>query len=178
MNKPKLETLRLNLDQPVESDIPDIVAALNHKIYSENMTPIPFPYQEENAEFWISMAEKGLEHGNQCIFAIREKASPKIIGGIGLTVDKNDNKAEVGYWISQDYWKMGYASEALETILKFGLEELKLKRIFATHYDFNPASGRVMEKAGMQKEGFLKAHTKKYGKYHNHVIYAVVNEDI
>ena len=71
----------------------------------------------------------------------------KIIGAIGLH-DRNDDKAELGYWIAVPFWNKGYATEAASAILNFGIKELKFHKIYATHFIHNPASGRIMEKIG------------------------------
>ena len=68
--------------------------------------------------------------------------------------------------------------KATKGIIDFGFQVLKLKRIFATHFDFNKASGKVLEKAGMKKEGILEAYTKKNNEYQNHILYAIINHKI
>ncbi|WP_370583342.1 GNAT family N-acetyltransferase [Pedobacter sp. ASV28] len=127
----------------------------------------------ESAKCWINLSKTGFENKDHYIFAIRLE---KIIGGIGLRIDKAANKAELGYWLAETYWNKSFATEAAQAIIKFSFETLKLKRIFATHFDFNLASGKVMEKAGMKKEGFLRCHTQKNGTYQNHILYAIINE--
>jgi len=99
-----------------------------------------------------------------------------MIGAIDLGIDSRHNKAERGYWLDAKYWNQGFATEAVKSIITFGFDELKLKRIYATHFDHNLASGRVMEKAGMQREGTLKCHTLKNGKYQNHILYAIISQ--
>ncbi len=178
MDFPKLETERLILDAPKEHDLENIAKILNNEIYSKNTINIPFPYTFDSARFWFTLSENGFKNENQYIFAIRLKDSQKIIGGIDLGIDKNFNKAELGYWLDEDFWNQGFATEAVIKIIDFGFKHLKLKRIFATHFDFNPASGKVLEKSGMKKEGELKAHTKKGNIYHNHILYAIINEDL
>lgn len=175
---PKLETASLILNCPEQDDTPKIAAILNDEIYSKNTINIPFPYTAENAEFWISLAKESFESNSQYIFAIRLKENPEIIGGIDLGIDKTFNKAELGYWVAKEYWNKGIATEAGKEVIKFGFENLNLKRIFATHFDFNESSGRVMEKMGMKKEGVLRSHTFKNGEYQNHLIYAIINEKL
>ena len=175
-NFPSLETDRLILNFPEEKDIPKITAILNDEIFSKNTVNIPYPYTEESAKFWISLAEQGFENKSQYVFAIRLKENSEIIGGIDLGIDKRFNKAELGYWIEKKYWNKGIATEVGNAIIKFGFENLKLKRIFATHFDFNKSSGKVMEKMGMKKEGILHSHTFKNGEYQNHILYAIIKE--
>lgn len=175
---PEIKTEKLILNQPEENDLGRIVRILNHPVYSKNTINIPFPYSENNARFWLELAKSGFENKTHYIFAIRLKENSQIIGGIDLGIDQRFNKAELGYWIDETYWNKGFASEAANAIIKFGFEDLKLKRIFATHFDFNPSSGKVLEKAGMKKEGVLKCHTMKNGVYQNHILYAILNESV
>ncbi len=180
MNKsfPSLTTKRLILNQPLLTDIEDIVDTLTDKVYYQNTINIPKPYTKESAIYWINLSKDSFESETGYIFAIRETENGKIIGGIGLGVEKKFNKAELGYWLNKNYWNKGSTSEAVKAIIEFGFEKLKLKRIFATHFDFNIASGKVMEKVGMTKEGVLKCHTQKDGQYQDHVLYAIINEDL
>ncbi|MCO7319823.1 GNAT family N-acetyltransferase [Riemerella anatipestifer] len=173
---PKIETERLILNQPLLNDIKNIVDILNDETYSKNTINIPFPYTIKSAKFWVELAKQGFENKTQYIFAIRTKENSKIIGGIDLGIELRFNKAELGYWLDNKYWNHGYMTEAVKAVINFGFEKLKLKRIYATHFDFNPASGKVMQKCGMEKEGVLKCHTCKNGEYQNHILYSVINE--
>ena len=173
---PEIETERLILNQPLASDLESIAEILNRPVYSENTINIPFPYSADDAQFWINLAKRGYENQNHYIFAIRLKGQHKIIGGIDLGLDQRFNKAELGYWLSEKYWNNGFATEAVKSVIKFGFENLQLKRIFATHFDTNPSSGKVMQKSGMKKEGLVQCHTFKNGEYQNHVLYAIINE--
>ncbi len=171
-----ITTLRLRLSPPEETDIQRITTILTNDIYSKNTMNIPFPYTEDNARFWLALTKNGFEKGNQFIFAIRLKENNQLIGGIDLGIDQIFNKAELGYWLDKDYWNNGYTTEAVIAMIHFGFEKLKLKRIFASHFDCNTSSGRVLEKAGMKKEGVLLCHTCKNGKYQNHHLYAIINK--
>jgi RimJ/RimL family protein N-acetyltransferase len=77
--------------------------------------------------------------------------------------------------LDEYYWNKGYTTEAVKSMIKFGFETLKLKRIFATHFDFNVSSGKVLEKSNMKKEGFLECYTCKNDEYQNHILYAIIN---
>ena len=95
------------------------------------------------------------------------------MGAIGLH-DREDDKAELGYWIGIPYWDKGYVTEAAKAIIDFGLNELKLNKIFATHFIHNPASGRIMEKIGMEQEAVLIKEIKKDGEYFDLVRYCIL----
>lgn len=79
------------------------------------------------------------------------------IGTIALMpVCENDLCYEIAYCIGHSWWGNGYTAEALQAVLKFGFQEVGINRVEAYHSVNNPGSGRVMEKAGMQKEGFSR----------------------
>jgi RimJ/RimL family protein N-acetyltransferase len=76
------------------------------------------------------------------------------------------------------YWGRGYATEAALAVIAFGFEELGLNRIYAQHMASNPASGRVMQKAGMRHEGTLRQHVTKFGIVDDIAIYGILASDI
>lgn len=172
---PTIKTQNLFLNKPLEKDLEKIVLILNNEIYSKNTLNIPFPYQLENAKFFMDLVEKGFENKNQYTFAIRLQENGDIIGAIGLHIDVRFNKAEIGYWLDENFWNKGYATEATKAIIKFGFEKLNLKRIFASVFDFNNSSEKVLQNSGMKKEGVLECHTCKNGEYQNHILYAIIN---
>ena len=97
---------------------------------------------------------------------------------IGLmNVSREHEKAELGYWIGKPYWNNGYASEAAISVLKFGFEDLDLRRIHAHHLSRNPVSGRVLQKIGMQHEGHLRQHILKWGKYEDIDMYGILKTE-
>lgn len=74
----------------------------------------------------------------------------KAVGNIEV-VKILDKTAYLGYQISSDYWNKGMVTEALKAVLKYLFEEIGFEKCEACHVESNPASGRVMEKAGMKE---------------------------
>lgn len=109
-------------------------------------------------------------------FAVRLLQGP-LIGCVGLGITRSDERGELGYWVGVDYWNQGFMTEAAGACLQFGFEALALQRITSRHYASNPASGRVMEKIGMKKEGFLRRHMKKAGILHDIVEHGILKEE-
>lgn len=175
-NFPTLSTERLILSQPTVADTEDVVSQMNStsKI-SENTLTIPFPYHKEHADFWFQMAEYSFKNNDAFIFGIRKKENLKLIGAIGLHLDLAHNKAEVGYWLGKNFWNKGYISEALKEIVRFGFEELKLNKIYASHFHHNLASGKVLVKNGFTFEAELKQEILKQGTYLDIIRYSVFN---
>ena len=73
------------------------------------------------------------------------------MGAIGLEI--LEDEAALGYWLGEAYWHQGYMSEAASALTRFGLTGLGLHCIRARHSADNPASGRVLEKAGLRPAG-------------------------
>ncbi|QKG57232.1 GNAT family N-acetyltransferase [Hymenobacter sp. BRD128] len=158
---------RLRLRAFTLADVPRLVALAGNYEVAKNTLNIPHPYREEDARRWVQLTQENYAQQTSYAFAIELLATGEFIGGIGLTIERRFDRAEAGYWLGQPYWGRGLASEALAAVLRFGFEQLGLNKIYATHIAENQASGRVMLKNGMVKEGELAQHTKRDGRYHD-----------
>lgn len=164
---PRLATPRLLLRAFAPADLPRLIALAGSYEVAKNTLNIPHPYTEADARHWLRLTRQNYEQQAGYAFALELRATGEFIGGIGLTLELRFNRAEAGYWLGQPYWGQGLATEALAVVLRFGFAELKLNKIYATHLASNPASGQVMLKNGMLKEGELVQHTKRDGQYHD-----------
>lgn len=109
--------------------------------------------------------------------AMVRKRDGRMVGTIGLvTRDWQNNSAEVGFSLARDCWGQGLMSQALLAYLYFAFANLQLNRVEAQHDINNPASGRVMEKAGMIKEGLMKERLHYKGRYADIVLYAALQK--
>jgi ribosomal-protein-alanine N-acetyltransferase len=82
-----------------------------------------------------------------------------LIGSVSIVaVDNFDQKALLGYCIAKTFWSKGYATEAVRAVLEFMFSEVGINRIEASHSIRNVASGRVLEKAGLKREGLAKEY--------------------
>jgi ribosomal-protein-alanine N-acetyltransferase len=113
-------------------------------------------------------------------WAIVPKNYGRVIGSISVVEFFNDKeRCEIGYCIARRYWNQGIMTEALKAIIKFLIYECGFKRVFATHDIDNPASGKVMIKAGMKYEGRLRKYNKNNkGQFVDCDIYAILEEDL
>jgi ribosomal-protein-alanine N-acetyltransferase len=164
---PLLETPRLHLRPFTLADVPRLVTLAGDYEVAKNTLNIPHPYHESDARRWVQVTQENYQQQVGYAFAIELKATGEFIGGIGLTLERRFDRAEVGYWLGQPYWGQGLASEALAALLGFGFKKLGMNKIYATHLAENPASGRVMLKNGMVLEGELAQHTKRDGRYYD-----------
>ncbi|HEX7708287.1 MAG TPA: GNAT family protein, partial [Thermoanaerobaculia bacterium] len=90
---------------------------------------------------------------------------------------KGEGIAELGYWVGVPFWGRGYASEAAAEVIRFGFEDCGMHRIYGCHYARNPASGRILEKVGMTREGTFRQHILKWGEYLDVVYYGLLREE-
>lgn len=108
--------------------------------------------------------------------ALRETDEP--IGALEFVGMSEKNRwAEVGYCLSHAWWNKGIMTEALRGVLEFAFTLTPFHRIESRHSTQNPASGRVMEKAGMVYEGTQRQRTLVRGAFHDSKVYGLVRED-
>jgi RimJ/RimL family protein N-acetyltransferase len=177
MPQPTLETDRLRL-RPFTVDDARLVRELaGAREVAATTLNVPHPYEEGMAEAWIATHAPAYAADEMATFAITLAESAELIGSIGLRIGRSHARAELGYWIGVPHWGRGYATEAARAVIAFGFEELGLNRIYAQHMASNPASGRVMQKAGMRHEGTLRQHVTKFGVRDDIAIYGILASD-
>jgi RimJ/RimL family protein N-acetyltransferase len=171
---PTLQTERLILRAFQMDDAPNVDKYVSEKAIAATTLNIPHPYTLEMAEEWIGTHKEAFENGQAVRFAITLGDSGELLGAIGLEITAAHERAEMGYWIGQPHWGKGYCTEAAIAVIQHGSDSLGLERIFATHLRSNPASGRVMLKAGMKYEGRLRHHIKKWGEFVDLEMYSIL----
>jgi len=122
---------------------------------------------------YIDVLLREYAEGRFRTLAIAERESDTLIGGITIDVHKWFPRGELGYWIAKPYRNKGYMTEAISAVIHYGFSDLGLIRIQAFHSVENPASGRVLEKAGMTYEGTLRLYNGR----EDERIYSVINTD-
>lgn len=173
---PNIETERLMLRPFNLNDAKEVQRLAGDVEIAKTTLNIPHPYEDGIAEEWISQHEGEYEKGASLTLAITHREEKYLIGAIGLMMNKNYDRAELGYWIGKPYWGKGYCTEAAKALCDYGFINSGLNKIYATHLKRNPASGRVMQKIGMKQEGILKEHVKKWGKYEDLVYYGILKK--
>lgn len=176
-NYPKLKTKRLLLRGFQLSDAAAVQKLAGAHEVAEMTLNIPHPYENGMAEAWISTHQKEFETGLTVVFALTLHESHDLIGAMGLIITQRFNRAELGYWVGKPYWGQGFATEAAVEVLRYGFQILKLNKICATHMTSNPASGKVMQKIGMESEGLLKQHALKWDQYVDLATYGILAEN-
>ena len=177
MSQPILETSRLILRSFRKDDAAAVKRLAGDWEIADTTLNVPHPYEDGMAEEWIEAHGPGYEAEKLATFAVVLRDTEELIGTIGLRINRDVNKGDLGYWIGKPYWNLGYATEAARAVIAFGFDELELNRIYAGHFARNPSSGRVMEKIGMLREGTARQDTMKWGKYEDLVSYGMLRED-
>jgi [ribosomal protein S5]-alanine N-acetyltransferase len=172
-----LQTERLTLRPYQLADIPALVPLIGAREVAATTLRIPHPYTEDVAREFIALSEKDRESGRCARFCIVLRESGALCGGVGLQIEAEHRRAELGYWIGVPHWGHGYATEAAFSMVKYGFENLELQRIFASHVTGNLASGKVLQKIGMRYEGCHRAHILKWGKFLDLEMYGMLAAD-
>ncbi len=170
---PTLETTRLRLRPYTEADVLELLPLLSAREVAATTLRIPHPYTEKNARDFLVL----LEEPGRIWLAITLREDGRQIGGIGLTVDAQHQRAELGYWLGVNYWGQGFATEAAREMLRYGFEDLALNRIFASHFKQNPASGRILVKLGMSYEGCQREHYRKWDEPVDSELYGILRKE-
>ncbi|HJX36804.1 MAG TPA: GNAT family N-acetyltransferase [Dehalococcoidales bacterium] len=166
------------------SDAKELQRLIGDREVSDTLQLVPYPYLDGMAEEWINQQTnehldvKNTHYRKDIHFAITSRECGFLMGTFSImNISKVTDKAEIGYWLGKPYWGKGYCTEAAKTGVKFCFEELGLNRISATHMTRNPRSGRVMEKIGMKYEGHMRQYGKKWDKYEDGEMRAILRSD-
>ena len=154
----RLETKRLILRRFELSDIEELFyrGYITDEVMAENLSWSPCKTIEDQTkiiESWVNQ----YKNNDFYKWLIETKDTHELIGGIDVcNLYKRKDYGEVGYCIASKHWNKGYATEALRRVLEYLLNECDFHLVEAHYAAYNPASGRVMEKAGMKKDGELR----------------------
>ena len=166
----KLSKSLLRAWQP--GDEPSLVRHANSRTIWRNLRDaFPHPYTLADAKRWIEVANPTASITN---FAI--VADGAAVGAIGLVLreDVFRRSAEIGYWLGEEFWGRGIVTEAVCAVTDYAFETFDLCRVYAGVFEWNPASMRVLEKAGYEFECRMKKSVTKDGETIDEFIYAVV----
>lgn len=126
-------------------------------------TLVPHPYPPDGAVRHVEVSRQAWARREAFGFAVLD--GDVLVGSCGIKhVDWRAGQGEIGYWIGVPFWGRGLATEAVRLVTTFGAEDLGLRRIVAEVLMTNPASARVLEKAGYRRDGaFENGHDRHAG---------------
>ncbi|MCU9613101.1 GNAT family N-acetyltransferase [Caldibacillus lycopersici] len=171
-----LESARLIIKPFEKNDAPKIQELANNEELA-SILGLPYPYTLQFAENWVAAMPALIASGDEYPLAILHKQTNKIIGTITLRIDKKNNKAELGYWMGRAYWGAGFMTEAVKRMVQFGFQALQLHKITAIVLTRNLGSVKVLEKAGLKREGLLRQHRFLLNKYEDVYVYGILREE-
>lgn len=173
--EPELKDFKLRTWKP--EDAASLAAAANNPaIACWLRNTFPNPYTQKDAVWFISDCISNAGK-NQLAYAI--EADGKAVGSVGVFVkdDVYEKSAELGYWLSEEYWGKRMMSEAVRLICKEAFGRFDIVRIFAEPFEDNKGSRRVLEKAGFTLEGTMRNGVYKNGKIHSYCMYSLLREE-
>lgn len=141
-------TERLLLRPSWAEDAAELHGAIADERIVRNLARAPWPYALSDAEEFVS-TEASILYPS-FLLTQRTDGAPRIIGGCGL--HEQDGHVELGYWIARDHWGLGYATEAARALVEIA-RAIGHRQLRARHFVDNPASGRVLRKAGFTPSG-------------------------
>jgi ribosomal-protein-alanine N-acetyltransferase len=176
-NGKELRTPRLLLRPLGREHLEAMLPLISAREVAATTLRIPHPYTREDAEQYFKAMEAEIDKDKMLRLSIFVASSDEYCGSVGLHIERDHERAEMGYWIGVPYWGRGYASEAARAVVDYGFRELGLNRIYATVFEGNTASRRVAEKAGMRYEGRMRQHVNKWGSFRDVEVYGALAAD-
>ncbi|MDB5102996.1 MAG: acetyltransferase [Fibrobacteres bacterium] len=159
-------------------DLDGLVAlADNSKVWRNMRDAFPNPYTRSDARAWIRGVTRQFPNAHFAIEAGGPDSGPPVLaGGMGIIPqeDIHQGSAEIGYWLGEPFWGRGLMTSALEAFSDYAFETFLLRRLYARVLEWNPASMRVLEKAGYQPEGRLRRSAIKDGVVADEFLYAKI----
>lgn len=152
------------------SDAKLITPQLNDRDVWLNLSDrVPYPYLLKHARRFIAVHSR---KRRPLALAITVGGAP--VGGIGIMPGDGISRvsAEMGYWLGRDHWGKGIGSAALRGMTAYVADNFEFTRIFALVFKRNPASARILEKAGYVREGEMRQSVIKDGKIEDEYLYA------
>jgi [ribosomal protein S5]-alanine N-acetyltransferase len=145
--------------------------ANNRKVWRNLRDAFPHPYTLADAQAYLAG-----QHGDDPVSSFAIEVEGEAAGGIGLHLqsDVEWRSAEIGYWLGEAHWGKGIMTEAVRAVTAYGFAQLDLVRIYANVFEWNPASMRVLEKAGYALEGRLRKAITKDGQTIDSLLYAYI----
>jgi [ribosomal protein S5]-alanine N-acetyltransferase len=154
------------------ADKPNLVANANNRSVWRNLADIfPHPYTDEDADHWLRIA--GNPGGG---IKLAVELAGAAIGGIGARGGEGIHvrTAHFGYWLGEPFWGRGIATAAGRALLDYLRADERFVRLEAPVFEWNPASMRVLDKLGFERETVLRKSVLKDGQLIDSVLYSYV----
>ena len=174
MEATELRTERLLLRPFRDADSDGVFAYAADAQWSHFLFRVPQPYTRQNAERMVTSAQQ-TDWDIYPIFAVVFEG--RVIGRISADIDKRTQVAELGWGIARACWGQGIAREAVSALIDFLFTTHGLARVFARADAANERSCGLMERLGMQREGYLRSHRVGRNGRSDEVFYGLLREE-
>lgn len=172
---PVLETDRLLLRNLTHNDVEEVFAIRGNPVTMQYI-PRPMAKTKEDALAVINMITGFTNRNEKINWAITEQGNDKLLGIIGYPNFKPDcHRGEVGYVLNHEYLRRGIMYEALQAVLDYGFNTLRLHSIEAIIRTDNIASIQLVEKSGFKREGLFRDYIFHNGRYWDEYVYSLIN---
>ncbi|MDE2563466.1 MAG: GNAT family N-acetyltransferase [Sphingomonadales bacterium] len=164
-----IRTERLFLRPGWPEDWRELHGAIADEAIVRNLARAPWPYSPDDARDFIALPRD--PRLPRFLVTLPGADGARIIGGCGLHADEGE--VALGYWLARHAWGKGYATEAACALLGLA-RALGHRKLAACHAIDNPASGRVLRKAGFRPTGRVTArHSAGRGEAMLSALYAI-----
>ena len=171
----ELRTERLLLRPFALGDVDDVLEYATSPDWGEaDLLTVPLPYTRRHAEEFVARSVLS-PWETRPDFAITSDA--KVIGGISLTVEPDQEHAEIGYGLSSHFWGRGLAPEGVRAVLDCAFSRYKVKKVYARINPRNERSQRLAERVGMVREGLLRSHEIIRGERWDVLHYGILRQE-
>ncbi|WP_099352491.1 GNAT family N-acetyltransferase [Fredinandcohnia onubensis] len=171
---PILETERLRLREIVHRDAQEIFNCFSNNDVTRYYGQDPLT-KVEQAEQFVEFFAKNYKEKRGIRWGIELIETEELIGTIGFNAwSPKHKRAEIGYELQPQYWRKGYATEAVKRVITYGFDNLGLTRIGAVVFLENAASNELLTKLGFEKEGILRNNMYQNGVVHDTNVYSLV----
>jgi ribosomal-protein-alanine N-acetyltransferase len=177
MNFLELETDRLRLVRLNKTYLNSYFSIMSKQEVMEYYGMDPLTKIEDAALILESM-DRGLALGQSMRWGITLKESGQLVGTIGLNnISLKSKRSEIGYEIHPDFWRLGFATEAVSSILNYSFYELDLFRVGAITYPANTPSNHLLLKIGFTLEGTLRGYLYQRNQSHDAYVFSITKPE-
>jgi RimJ/RimL family protein N-acetyltransferase len=157
-----IETPRLLLRPFADSDAAQNAKKINDYDIAKNLARVPYPYHlEDSIEFlaWLKTVD-----ARSCFRVITLKSEPQnLLGAISVEWSEDKQNADLGYWLVKEHWGKGLMSEAAIAMVAESFQNGGIEKIISCFFKENPASGKVLARAGFEVTGSCSVFSKAQG---------------
>ena len=172
----KIETKRLILRKPTSDDIDDIFEYGKDEDVAK-FTRFKAHKSLQDTKMFLQIVKQKHQNKTALTLILELKENKKIIGSISFeNISQDDERAEIGFALSKEYWSQGLMTEAIQKLLEFGFKKIKFNRLEAFSNIENFRSSNLL-KSFMQKEGVLKERDKVKDRFCSFNIYSILRKE-